>query len=287
MADELDNNYIGVASLNISWFVALVLGLVEGLTEFLPISSTGHLIIASSLLKFTGPKAVALEIVIQGAAILAVCWEYRRLLSEQSRAVLTDANARRFFLNMFVGFLPIAILGLLFHDYIEKALFHPIPVAIALVIGGVIILLADRQAEQPRITQVEDVPIPVAVKLGLWQSVALIPGTSRAAATIIGGMFLGMSRKVATEYSFFLAIPTLLAATFYKGYQSAHLFRPEDVGPILFSSLVAFITALVAVRGLVRFVSSHNFGAFAWYRIVFGGVILLSHYFGWVNWHSA
>ncbi|HNR23509.1 MAG TPA: undecaprenyl-diphosphate phosphatase [Steroidobacteraceae bacterium] len=262
--------------MEISAFAALVLGIVEGLTEFLPISSTGHLIITSSLLDLHGPKVLAFEIIIQGAAILAVCWEYRRLLWKTTVSIARDAGAQRFALNIFLGFLPLAVLGLAFQAQIEEFLFRPVPVAIALVIGGIAILWVDRRhGAQPTLDTVEAVPVRTAIVLGLWQALALIPGTSRAGATIIGGVWLGMSRRLATEYSFFLAIPTLIGATVYKLYEGRDLFIAADLVPFTIGAVVAFITALLAVRGFIRFISTHSFAAFGWYRIVFGVIVLL------------
>jgi len=259
----------------ISAFAALVLGIVEGLTEFLPISSTGHLIIAGHLLGLDGPKALAFEIIIQGAAILAVCWEYRKLLWRTTLSVTHDAGSRRFALNILLGFLPLAVLGLAFKEQIERYLFHPVPVAIALVVGGLAILWVDRRASQPTLERVEDVPAGKALLLGFWQALALIPGTSRSGATIIGGVWIGMSRRLATEYSFFLAIPTLIAATLYKLYEQRELFSADDVLPFAIGAVVAFATALLAVRGFIRYISTHSFAAFAWYRIAFGLVVLI------------
>jgi undecaprenyl-diphosphatase len=258
----------------LDWFTALVLGIVEGLTEFLPVSSTGHLIIAGNLLGYDGPQAVAVEIVIQGAAILAVCWEYRAMLARTARTFAHEPASRRFLLNLMLGFMPLALLGLAFKDVIERQLFRPVPVAVALIIGGVLILLVDRREDTARLRYADDVRPGTALRLGLWQSLALFPGMSRAAATIIGGVLLGMSRRLATEYSFFLAIPTLLAATAYKLVESWDLFTADTVGPLLLSATAAFITALLAVRGFIRYVSSHSFAAFAWYRIGFGAVVL-------------
>ena len=260
--------------MEISAFAALVLGIVEGLTEFLPVSSTGHLILASSALGLAGPKVLAFEIIIQGAAILAVCWEYRQRLWRTTVSLGSDAGARRFALNVLLGFLPLALLGLAFQDAIEERLFRPVPVAIALVIGGIAILIVDRRAPRATFDAVEAVPVRTAVWLGLWQALALIPGTSRAGATIVGGVSLGMSRRLATEYSFFLAIPTLIGATLYKLHEGRDLFVAADALPFAIGAAVAFVTALLAVRGFIRFISTHSFAAFAWYRIVFGLLVL-------------
>ncbi len=261
--------------MEISALAALVLGIVEGLTEFLPVSSTGHLILTSSVLGLTGPKVLAFEIIIQGAAILAVCWEYRRLLWRTTVSIATDSGSQRFALNVFLGFLPLALLGLAFQHVIEEKLFRPVPVAIALVLGGIAILLVDRRESRATLDTVEAVPVRAALLLGLWQALALIPGTSRAGATIIGGVTLGMSRRLATEYSFFLAIPTLIGATLYKLYEGRDLFVATDAMPFAIGAVVAFVTALLAVRGFIRYISTHSFSVFAWYRIVFGLVVLL------------
>jgi undecaprenyl-diphosphatase len=260
----------------LDWFTALVLGIVEGFTEFLPVSSTGHLIVASDLLGYNGPQAVAVQIVIQGAAILAVCWEYRQMLTRTALTFIHEPSSRRFLLNLLLGFLPLAVLGLAFKDVIETVLFSPVPVAIALVVGGILILLVDRREETAALKFADDVRPAAAFRLGLWQSLALFPGMSRAAATILGGVLLGMSRRLATEYSFFLAIPTLLAATAYKLIEGWDLFTADTLGPLALSASAAFVTALFAVRGFIRYVSSHSFAVFAWYRIVFGGIILLT-----------
>ena len=268
----------------LDWFTALVLGIVEGITEFLPVSSTGHLILAGALLDYRGPQAVAVEIVIQGAAILAVCWEYRPMLAHTALTFMHEPASRRFLINLMLGFLPLALLGLAFKDVIEQRLFRPLPVAIALIVGGVLILLVDRREDRATLQLADDVRPHTAFRLGLWQALALFPGTSRAAATIIGGVLMGMSRRLATEYSFFLAIPTLLAATAYKLLESRALFTTDTLGPLLLSAAFAFITALVAVRAFIRYVSSHSFAAFAWYRIVFGAVVILTWATGWVSW---
>ncbi len=270
--------------MQLDWFTAFILGIVEGLTEFLPVSSTGHLILTGALLGYQGEQSVAVEIVIQGAAILAVCWEYRRLLTRTALTFVHDAGSRTFLINLVLGFLPIAILGLAFQKLIKSYLFHPVPVAIALVVGGIVILLVDRHEDRATLKEVGDVRPSVAFRLGLWQSLALIPGTSRSAATIIGGVTMGMSRRLATEYSFFLAIPTLLAATGYEFLKSWDLLTGASLGPLLLAAVFSFITALLAVRGFIRFVSTHSFAAFAWYRIAFGGLVLATSALGMVNW---
>jgi undecaprenyl-diphosphatase len=268
----------------LNWLIALILGVVEGITEFLPISSTGHLIITGALLDYRGEQSVGLEIVIQGAAILAVCWEYRRRLLTTALTFVSDENARRFFTNLIIGFLPLAVLGLLFKKPIEQYLFRPLPVATALVVGGILILLVDRREDRATLQTVEQVSPGNALKLGFWQALALFPGTSRAAATIIGGVLMGMSRKLATEYSFFLAIPTLLAATLYKLVEDWKLLTGASLGLVLLSAAVAFITALITVRAFIRFIGTHTFAVFAWYRIAFGSLIIATSMLGWVRW---
>jgi len=263
--------------------VAVILGLVEGLTEFLPVSSTGHLIVAGSLLNFTGERAKLFEIVIQAGAIVAVCWEYRARLFAVARGLPRDRGAQRFVLNLIIAFIPAAVLGVLFKSKIEAVLFAPVPVALALVIGGVIILWAEKRKHSETIRSVDDVKPGDALKVGLVQCLALFPGTSRSAATILGGLFGGMSRLAATEFSFFLAIPTLLAATGLELFEARHELSWMGIGPLAFSSVVSFIAALLSIRFLLRFVSRHTFSGFAWYRIIFGGLILAAWALGWVH----
>jgi len=272
-----------------SWFLtAAILGLVEGLTEFLPVSSTGHLIVAGSLLHYTGDKAKLFEIVIQAGAILAVCWEYRVKLVTVAAGVLRERAAQRFVLNLFVAFLPAAILGLAFASAIKATLFAPVPVAAAFIVGAFVILWAERrQRANPatvRIDSVDDMRWPDALKVGIAQAFALIPGTSRSGATIIGGMLFGLSRKAATEFSFFLAIPTLFAATGYEFVKNRHLLAGSDLSMVGVGFVTAFVSAFFVVRGLLRYVAHHDFVPFAWYRIAFGLVILGTAYAGLVRW---
>ena len=267
-----------------SWIDAIILGLVEGITEFLPISSTGHLILTKSLLGLEGDAADRQLIVIQGAAILAVCWEYRRRLWATAISIGSEAKSRLFVLNLLVAFLPLAILGLLLEEPIEALLFAPIPVAIALIVGGVLILWAEKRTHVERIRAVEEMGPLDALKIGLFQALALIPGTSRSAATILGGLLTGLGRRTAAEFSFFIAIPTLLAATAYKLWGARDSLSMAESETLLVSSVVAFASALVAIRFLLKFVSNHSFAVFAWYRIVFGGLILLTWRTGWVQW---
>lgn len=266
---------------------ALCLGFVEGLTEFLPISSTGHLILVGDLLDFNDDKGKLFEIVIQSGAILAVCWEYRtRLWSVACGLSRGEQSARRFAVNLVVAFLPAAALGLLFAGAIKSHLFRPVPVALAFIVGGLLILWAERREHIIRIREVDEMGWRDALKVGLAQAVALIPGTSRSGATIIGGLFFGLSRRAATEFSFFLAIPTLFAATFYDLYKYRHLLRFEDIGMFVAGFVASFVSAFLAVRGLLRFISRHDFTIFAWYRIVFGIVVLATAYGGAVNWSA-
>jgi len=267
---------------------ALIMGLVEGFTEFLPISSTGHLILAGSLLEFTGEKVKVFEIAIQAGAMLAVIWEFRARIAAVLSGLGSDPKAQRFAVNVIVGFLPAAILGLLFNKVITAALFKPVPVATAFIVGGLIILWVERRAKNNpvavRIQSVDDMTLLDALKVGCAQAFALIPGTSRSGATIIGGMMLGLSRKAATEFSFFLAIPTLLGATFYSLYKQRELLSAADLPMFGVGTLSAFVSAFLCVRWLLRYISSHDFTIFAWYRIVFGIVVIATAHFGLVNW---
>ncbi|MEQ1555235.1 MAG: undecaprenyl-diphosphate phosphatase [Gallionella sp.] len=268
-------------------FKAAILGIVEGLTEFLPISSTGHLILVGDLLNFNDARGKVFEIVIQFAAILAVCWEYRaKLASVSSGLIQKQEAAQRFTLNLFIAFLPLAILGLLFGKAIKAHLFAPIPVALAFIIGGLIILWAEKRQHVVTIASVEDMHWRDALKMGLAQALALIPGTSRSGSTIIGGLFFGLSRKAATEFSFFLAIPTITMATLYEVVKYRHDFHAEDMGIFLVGSIASFISAFFAVRALLRYISRHDFTAFAWYRIAFGLIVLATYFTGVVNWSA-
>jgi undecaprenyl-diphosphatase len=265
-------------------FKALVLGIVEGLTEFLPISSTGHLIIAEQLLAFTGEKAKVFAIFIQLGAILAICWEYRRRLATAVGGLATDRRQQRFALNLVVAFLPAAVLGLAFGKHIKAHLFQPLPVATAFIVGGLVILWVERRQRRAVVHDVDDMQLSDALKVGLAQAFALIPGTSRSGATIIGGMIFGLSRRAATEFSFFLAIPTLSAAAVYDLWKHRGLLVSDDVTVFGIGFVAAFASALLAVRALIRYVAQHDFAVFAWYRIVFGALVLLTSTTGWINW---
>ncbi|MDD5250192.1 MAG: undecaprenyl-diphosphate phosphatase [Rhodocyclaceae bacterium] len=266
---------------------ALVLGIVEGLTEFLPVSSTGHLILAGDLLHFNDEKGKLFEIVIQSGAILALCWEYRAKIAAVLAGLPHDRQAQRFTLNLFIAFLPLAILGLLFKKAIEAHLFKPVPVALAFIVGGFFILWAEKRKHRIRVDSVDELDVIDAFKLGLAQAFALIPGTSRSGATIIGGLLFGLSRRAATEFSFFLAIPTLLAATAYLLYKERALLSVDDLGMWAVGFVAAFVSAFICVRWLLRYISSHDFTVFAWYRIAFGLVVLATAHYGWVDWSNA
>jgi undecaprenyl-diphosphatase len=263
---------------------ALILGAIEGLTEFLPVSSTGHLILIGDLLNFNDERAKVFFIAIQLGAILAVCWEYRDKIVQVVRGIGASTSANRFVVNVMIAFLPAAILGLLFVKIIKFYLFHPVPVAMALITGGLLILWAERREHVIEVEQVDDMDWKHALKIGLAQCLALIPGTSRSGATIIGGLFFGLSRKAAAEFSFFLAIPTMFAATFYDLFKNRELLDWTDLGLIAAGFIAAFLSALVAVRGLLKFVSNHDFTIFAWYRIAFGVMILVTAYTGTIAW---
>jgi len=266
----------------------IIMGVVEGLTEFLPISSTGHLILAGSLLNFTGEKVKVFEIVIQAGAMLAVCWEYRERIAHVARNFHRDYAARRFVINLIVAFLPAVVLGLLFGKIIKAHLFKPVPVALAFIVGAIIILIVERrqrvQPSGPRVDSVDEMTVLDAFKVGCAQCFALIPGTSRSGASIIGAMMFGLSRKAATEFSFFLAIPTLFGATIYSLYKERNLLSLHDLPMFGLGALAAFISAFLCVRWLLRYISTHDFTLFAWYRIVFGLIVLSTAWSGWLVW---
>ena len=254
---------------------ALILGLVEGITEFLPISSTGHLILAGNLLGFDDARAGVFYVAIQTGAMLAVVWEYR------ARFFRVDT---KLWMNLAVAFMPAAVLGLLFGSFIKQILFKPVPVALAFIVGGVIILVVERRRENVRVKDTRSMSWLDALKVGIAQCFALIPGTSRSGATIIGGMLFGLSRPAATEFSFFLAVPTLCAAGAYDLWKNRALFSVDDLGMFAVGISVSFVSAFVVIRWLIRYVATHDFRPFAWYRIVFGAAVLLTAHYGWVNW---
>jgi len=264
---------------------AFIMGVVEGLTEFLPVSSTGHLIIAGSMMDFwEKDKRGVFEIAIQLAAILAVCWEYRARLIKVAGGLFSDNTSQQFVLKLIVAFLPAAVIGASAISHIKDYLFSPVPVALALVIGGVLIIWVERREHVVRVQEVDDMTIMDAFKVGCMQCLALIPGTSRSGATIIGSLYFGLSRKAATEFSFFLAIPTMFAATLYDSYKNIHLFSADDISVFAVGFIASFISAFLAVKGLLRFIQHHDFTVFAWYRIIFGLALLVLTYTGVLTW---
>lgn len=274
--------------MDLIYWKALILGIVEGLTEFLPISSTGHLIVVGSLLDFNDERGKLFEIVIQSAAILAVMWEYRaKLGSVVSGLIQKQEAAQRFTFNVFIAFLPLALIGLAFGKQIKAALFNPITVAVTSIVGALFILWAEKRRHTVSVQSVDDLSWKDALKVGCAQALALIPGTSRSGATIIGGLFFGLSRKAATEFTFFLAMPTLIAATLYELYKERALLSSDDLGMWAVGFIASFISAFLCVRWLLRYISSHDFTVFAWYRIAFGLIVLGTYYSGLVNWSTA
>jgi undecaprenyl-diphosphatase len=250
---------------------------VEGLTEFLPVSSTGHLILVSDLLGVNDEKGKVFDIVIQLGAILAVCWEYRARFARAFSGLAADSVQQRFAANLAIAFVPAALVGLLLQAQIKAYLFNPVSVAVALVAGAIAIFAIERWYERhgaPRVNSVDEMTWRDALKVGLAQCLSLIPGTSRSGATIMGGMVFGLSRQAATEFSFFLAVPIMFAATGYQVVKYRDLFAPADLGPFAVGFAVSFVAALVAVRALIRYVAHHDFRAFAWYRIALGVVVL-------------
>lgn len=263
---------------------ALILGIVEGLTEFLPISSTGHQIIVADLIGFGGERAAAFNIIIQLGAILAVVWEFRAKILEIVTGLPTQRNAQRFTVNLLIAFLPAVILGVILADKIHEYLFNPITVALALVIGGFIMLWAEKREHVVRVDHVDDMHWTDALKIGCAQCLAMIPGTSRSGSTIIGGLLFGLSRKAATEFSFFLAMPTMVGAAVYSGYKYKDAFQSADLPVIAIGFVTSFVFAMIAVRSLLKFIANHSYAVFAWYRIVFGLIILATWKFNWVDW---
>ncbi|WP_206951436.1 undecaprenyl-diphosphate phosphatase [Trinickia acidisoli] len=268
---------------------ALILGIVEGLTEFLPVSSTGHLIVVGSLLDFNDEAAKTFHVVIQFGAILAVCWEYRWRIGRVAAGVWGDATQRRFALNVVIATIPAAVLGLCFEAAIKEALFAPVPVALALVAGGIVILWVQARERRQggasgRIRTIDELRPLDALKVGCAQCCALIPGVSRSGSTIIGAMLLGVERRVATEFSFFLAIPVIVGATLYElvKHRGAAFVDMADI--LTAGTFAAFVSAFVCVRWLLRYLATHDFTAFAWYRIAFGMVVLVIGYGDALDW---
>jgi undecaprenyl-diphosphatase len=263
---------------------AAIMGIVEGLTEFLPVSSTGHLILAGALLNFNDERGKLFEIVIQSGAILAVVWEFRRKIAALFAGALRDAKAQRLLVNIAIAFVPLAVLGLLFGSALKAHLFNAPTVATTFILGGFIILWAERRNHEVRIASIDDLTAIDALKVGLAQCLALVPGTSRSGATIIGGMLFGLSRQVATEFTFYLAIPTLGVASLYSLYKDRALLESADLGMWAVGMVAAFVSAFLCVRWLLRYIATHTFVPFAWYRIAFGLVVLITAWAGVVNW---
>ena len=263
---------------------AAIMGVVEGLTEFLPVSSTGHLILAGALLNFNDERGKLFEIVIQSAAILAVVWEYRARIGAVLAGATTDAKSRRLLLNVGIAFLPLAVLGLVFGKFLKAHLFNAPTVAATFILGAFVILWAERRQHRVRVTSVDEMSALDALKVGIAQCFALIPGTSRSGATIIGGMLFGLSRQVATEFTFYLAIPTLGIASLYSLYKERALLSSDDLGMWAVGMLASFVSAFFCVRWLLRYISTHSFVPFAWYRIAFGLVVLGTWWSGVVSW---
>ena len=263
-----------------SWIVAAILGVVEGITEFLPISSTGHLIVASDLLKFEDSKGV-FEIVIQLGAVLAVIWLYHKELLTQARTVASDAGVRSFWLAIVVAFIPAAILGFLFDDFITSVLFSPLVVAVSLIVGGIILWLVEGMEHRSTTTKLKDISLFQALGVGCVQVLAMIPGVSRSGATIVGGLLTGLDRPLATTFSFYLAMPTLGAATLYSLLKSFSDLSSDMITSLLIGMVVAFVVSLMVMRWLLRFVASNSFRSFAVYRIIAGVVLLV--FYGWMR----
>ncbi len=257
------------------WWQALLLGIVEGLTEFIPVSSTGHLILLIDILQFSGPPGKVFEIVIQLGAIGAVCWLYREKLWHTAMGLPHDRGAQHFALIILLAFLPAAVIGVLAHGFIKAVLFSPFVVSVMLITGGIAILIIERLPLQADTHRVEEITVKRAVAIGFCQAVAMIPGVSRSGATIMGALLLKVERKTATEFSFFLAIPTMLGATVYDLYKNWSLLSPDGVGLIAVGFISAFFAALLVVRSAIAFISRHGFTPFAWYRIALGSAMLM------------
>jgi undecaprenyl-diphosphatase len=284
-----DNRLLTGACVDITLLIkAAIMGVVEGLTEFLPISSTGHLILAGALLGFDDAKAKVFDIAIQTGAIFAVILVYWQKIRDTLVSLPTEKQSQQFALNVFVAFVPAVILGLLFGKAIKAHLFTPVVVATTFIIGGFIILWAERRHQKnpaaARVQDVESMTLKDAIKVGLVQCLAMVPGTSRSGATIIGGMFLGLSRKAATDFSFYLAIPTLIGAGVYSLYKDRALLSLADLPMFGVGLLFSFISAWLCIRWLLRYIATHSFVPFAWYRIAFGIVVLVTAHMGWITW---
>jgi undecaprenyl-diphosphatase len=270
------NHFILLFMDNLELLKALFLGLIEGLTEFLPISSTGHLILFGHLIDFQSDSGRAFEVIIQLGAILAVCWLYRQKIVDLLKGFFSgDMHARRFAVNVFLAFLPAVVIGIFAVDFIKQVLFSPLVVACALIIGGLIIFAVEAKEFKPRTIEATDITFKQAILIGFAQCLAMIPGTSRSGATIIGGMLSGLSRKAATEFSFFLAMPTMLGAATYDLIRNASVLSSDNMMNIAAGFAAAFIAALLVVKALVKFVEKHTLRVFAWYRVILGVVLLI------------
>jgi undecaprenyl-diphosphatase len=253
---------------------AIILGLVEGLTEFIPVSSTGHLILLGDLIGFQGPPGRVFEVAIQFGAILAICWVYRAKLFGTLLGLASEPADRRFAINVSIAFLPALVLGFTLHSFIKNALFNPWVVSVALIVGGVAILWIERNLPATETRDIDEITPFLAFKIGCCQAIAMIPGVSRSGATIMGALLMCVERKTATEFSFFLAIPTMLGATVYDLYKNRADLSVDDLHLIGVGFAVAFVAALIVVRWVVRFVQSHGFAPFGWYRIAIGSAML-------------
>jgi len=266
-------------------FKAIVMGLVEGVTELLPISSTGHLILAAELMDFMkGDKRVVFEIFIQMGALLAIVWEYRQKIFSSLLGIGRPGIERNLYINVTIAFLPAALVGFLLSDFIQEVLFSAYVVAAGFIVGGFIIMWVEKRAYQPVVDNMDQITYASALKVGLCQCLALIPGTSRSGSTIIGGMFFGLSRKASTEFSFFIAIPMISAASLYSLWSARDKFALDDMGILAIGFITSFISAFIVMKALLKFVATHTFMAFAWYRIAFGCVIVATAYLGLIDW---
>jgi undecaprenyl-diphosphatase len=263
---------------------AAIMGIVEGLTEFLPVSSTGHLILAATLLDFHDDRGKLFEIVIQSGAILAVIWEFRSKIGATLSGALKDHKAQRLLVNVAIAFLPLALLGITFGKALKANLFNATTVASTFILGGLLILWAEKRTHTVRVHSVDEMTWLDALKVGIAQCFALIPGTSRSGATIIGGLLFGLSRQVATEFTFYLAIPTLGLASLYSLYKERELLSLDDLGMWVVGMVTAFVSAFACVRWLLRYIATHTFVPFAWYRIGFGILVLVTAWTGFVDW---
>lgn len=265
----------------LDFFKAIILGVVEGLTEFLPVSSTAHLLLTSQIIDFTSIQNNLFEIVIQFGAILAICVIYRKKIFEVIFS-LNKKSSQKFSLNLFLAFLPSAVLGLIFHDFIKKVLFSNLVIALALIIGGIVMIIIDRNNSESQLpkekseSEIDNISLKQALLIGFFQSIAMIPGTSRSGATIIGGLLVGLKRKTATEFSFFLAIPTIFSATIYDLYQNSSDLNFENIQLILVGTIASFLSALLVIKWFIAFISKNSFVSFGIYRIIIGAIILLS-----------